>query len=270
MDPTIEEDGLTIPEVGKWARRKYHFLGRYLDLFSTGMKNKWPERHYLDLFASAGLARLRDSGEIVYSSAMLAARVKDSFTGIHCCEQDARLAEALSARLARLRSTSTYRVLRGDANARIQELLAAIPAQRALSIAFVDPFGLHFDFKTAEALATRRCDLIVLLADNMDALRNWARYYLNNLDSPLDRFLGEPGWRELFAAQGSGLAARLRDRYVERLQSLDYKHFGFQRVENSNKSDIYTLLFASRSDVGLRFWNAAASKDEGGQQKLPW
>ena len=62
MSIKASEDGLIIPEVGQWAKRKYHFLHRYLDIFATGMKNKWRRRIYVDLFAGAGFARLRNSG----------------------------------------------------------------------------------------------------------------------------------------------------------------------------------------------------------------
>jgi len=57
----VVDDGLYMSEVGRWSKRKYHFLGNYLNMFSTGMKNKWPERHYVDLFS--GPVRIR-SGEV--------------------------------------------------------------------------------------------------------------------------------------------------------------------------------------------------------------
>lgn len=85
-------------------------------------------------------------------------------------------------------------VVCGDANEHISHLLDRVPPKDALCVAFADPFGLHLDFSTVRHIADRRCDLIILLADNMDALRNWATYYDDNPDSTLDRFMGEPGW----------------------------------------------------------------------------
>jgi hypothetical protein len=109
----------------------------------------------------------------------------------------------------------------------------------------------------------------VLLADNMDALRNWATYYVNDPASTLDRFMGEPGWRDVLAQSSNDRQAeRLRTHYCKRLESLGYKHFGFERVQNTMGRDIYTLVYASRHPRGLDFWQKAQSVDEGGQLRM--
>src|SRR5690606_29333755 len=128
--------------------------------------------------------------EILLGSTALAASVRDPFTGIHACEGDGEKSAALSLRLRRAQFPERCRVLGGDANARIRDLIAPIPKRGALCITFADPYGLHLDFATVEALADHRSDLIILLADNMDALRNWAAYYYDRPDSSLDRFMG--------------------------------------------------------------------------------
>lgn len=264
-----DDDGFAIPVVGRWAKRKYHFLSRYLAMFSTGMKNKWPERHYIDLFASAGIARLRDSGELVESSALLAAGVPDSFSWLHLCERDFQLVQALESRLRARGVVDRCSIVHGDVNERIDDLLSGVPRTGALSVAFADPFGLHLDFETVRKVAERRCDLIILMADNMDALRNWAKYYMENPSSTLDRFMGESGWRQLLSDTAMDRQAEaLRTRYCERLKELGYSHFAWERVANSRGRDIYTLLYASRSSVGLKFWREAAKVDEGGQRQL--
>jgi len=147
--------------------------------------------------------------------------------------------------------------------------LEGIPAQGALSVAFADPYGLHLDYETVRTIAAKRCDLIILLADNMDALRNWATYYMNNPKSSLDRFMGEPGWRDILEkASSDRMAQALRERYEDRLRALGYEYFAHERVRNSKGTKLYTLVFASAHPTGLRFWRAAAAVDEGGQRKL--
>lgn len=269
MPESSNDDGLLTPEIGRWGKRKYHFLKRYLELFSTGMKNRWPQRYYLDLFASAGMARVRDSDEIVYTSALLAATMRDPFTRLVLCERDPLRVGALRERLTRFDLPNEPVVIAGDANQRIPDLLALIPSRDALTVTFADPFGLHLDFETVRAIAGHRSDLIVLLPDKMDALRNWAKYYYDNPDSNLDRFMGESGWREILTESTKGTAAeRLRDRYLERLRTLGYAHFGQERVSNDRGNEIYLLIFASRHSRGLDFWNKAKSVDETGQRSL--
>lgn len=58
--PPPDDDGLIIPEVGEWSRDKHHFLRRYIHAFTTAMKDKgWSGLHYIDLFAGAGMERIK-------------------------------------------------------------------------------------------------------------------------------------------------------------------------------------------------------------------
>lgn len=267
MEHPICDDGLLIPEIGRWGKAKYHFLRRYLELFSTGMKNHWSKRYYIDLFAAAGIARVRGTSELVATSAIVAAQVKDRFSRLVLCEKDPERAEALAKRLENFPQPQEPIVVCGDANDRVHELVSHVPVNRSLAVTFADPFGLHLDFEAIRAVAERRSDLIVLLPDRMDALRNWATYYLDNPESNLDRFMGESGWRDVLAEATTNMAAqRLRDRYIERLQTLGYEHFGYERIKNNHGAEIYVLVFASKHRRGLDFWEKAKSVDEGGQR----
>ncbi|GAH89614.1 unnamed protein product, partial [marine sediment metagenome] len=45
-------DGLDIRCVGGWAKHKYFYIKRYIEIFSTSMKDKWDGNlYYIDLFA---------------------------------------------------------------------------------------------------------------------------------------------------------------------------------------------------------------------------
>lgn len=265
----LQDDGLVIPEVGYWAKRKYHFLKRYLDLLSTGMKNRWKHRIYIDLFSGAGYAKYSGTKTIVPTSSLLAATTKTPFTFMHLCERDSAKCNALKVRIDRHSNGAKYKIHEGDANTCVDDILNGVPIRDSLSIAFVDPFGLHFDFESARKLSQRKVDLIVLLADNMDAMRNWKAYYESNPQSSLDRFIGEPGWREAFNSTPTDkLAEQFRNRYKDQLSTLGYRFFETLQVQNSHDRDIYTLLFASEHQKGLEFWDMAKSVDESGQTSL--
>ncbi|MBK7403110.1 MAG: three-Cys-motif partner protein TcmP [Phycisphaerales bacterium] len=128
------------------------------DVLDGHGKTSRPERHYIDLFASAGLARVRDSGEVVESSALIAASVPDAFTCLHLCERDPALALALQNRLDARGAQVRSRVVVGDVNQKIDEVLGAVPSQHALSVAFADPYGLHLDFETVRWQRPPSCD----------------------------------------------------------------------------------------------------------------
>src|SRR6266566_6808642 len=48
---TTASDGLPARCVGQWSKDKCYYIGRYAAIFSAGMKDKFPKRDYIDLFA---------------------------------------------------------------------------------------------------------------------------------------------------------------------------------------------------------------------------
>ena len=58
------DDGLTTPEIGIWGIEKYRLISCYAAMFSKTMANKWDCIVYLDLFAGAGRARIKENNKI--------------------------------------------------------------------------------------------------------------------------------------------------------------------------------------------------------------
>jgi three-Cys-motif partner protein len=145
---------------------------------------------------------------------------------------------------------------------------------RSLTLAFIDPEGLDARFETIQRLTSNRAvDLLILFPDAMDISRNVERYYLPNRQSKLDEFLGpRSGWRDEWQALGNVEGERAREFfakiYMNQLKTqLGYKQFG-QRVMKWDRGPLYRLIYASRSEVGLKFWHEVLKKDVGGQREL--
>ena len=77
--PELEDDGLITPEVGDWSEDKYRLVALYSKMFATAMKDKWDCRVYIDLFAGAGRARIRNTARIIPASPLLALSIPDQF-----------------------------------------------------------------------------------------------------------------------------------------------------------------------------------------------
>jgi three-Cys-motif partner protein len=266
--PPPEDDGLCAPEVGEWSRDKHHFLRRYLDAFTESMKGKqWSSLHYIDLFAGAGLERLRDSGELEWGSPLIAAQVPHPFARLHLCELNREKYEALSQRLTRFSLPHPPQVLFGDANIRVGEVVAAIP-QGSLSVAFLDPYGLHCHFSTLKALAEKRVDLIVFFPDHLDAMRNW-KFYEAQPNSNMDQVLG-PGvdWlSNVLKAPKSKWAERLRGLYEKQIRTLGYSEFEYERI-SAKRHPLYRLIFCSRDKAATRIWRGISKKKPDGQYSI--
>jgi len=265
--PPPQNDGLCIPEVGEHSKYKHHFIRRYIDVFTTAMKDKgWAGLHYIDLFAGAGVERLRTSRKLDWGSPLIAAQAPHPFTKLHLCEEVAQKHSALKTRVKQFRPDS--QVLNGDAKEKIFDIIADIP-ESTLSLAFLDPYGLHVGLEILKVLAKKRTDLIIFFPDRLDALRNWAAYYLNNPDSNLDYCLG-PGvdWRtRLNNAPAHHHAELLRDMYIEQIQAqLGYTEFDYERIKTLKGNPIYYLIFCSRSPTATHLWRQIVEKKPDGQR----
>lgn len=263
--PKPEDDGLIIPEVGEWSRHKHHFLLRYVDAFTTAMRKKgWRGLHYIDIFAGAGIERDRATLELSWGSPMIATYA--GFDGLHLCESNADKHGALDARVQRASNSKVLQVLRGDANERVHEIMAAIP-DRSLSLAFLDPYGLHLEFNTLKTLSAKRADLIIFFPDRLDFLRNTVKYYFENPHSNLDRAMGSGAdWRKVWNETPDGRKAEaMRSLYCDQIRTLGYAHFDFEGIPSEGRR-LYWLIFCSKHKAGARIWRNTAEKKPSGQR----
>lgn len=262
--PQPEDDGLIIPAVGPQSAEKHYFLKHYINAFTTSMKGKW-SLHFIDLFAGSGIERLRGSSKLQWGSPMLAVRAPKPFDGLHLCELNREKYEALKVRIGHHRPDA--QILNGDANQLRVEIAKAIP-RRALSLAFLDPYGLQLDFATLELLADLRADLIIFFPDRLDILRNWKQYYYDKPNSNLDRYLGlDSGWRTMLDATPPGQCREaLKKLYRTRLRErLRYPIVEHERIPTAGRP-LYYLVFCSRSDLGAKFWKDITRKKPDGQR----
>lgn len=261
-----KDDGLLIPEVGEWSKDKHFFLMHYVNAFTTAMKGKqWSGLHYIDLFAGAGIERLKTSKKLDWGSPLIAAQVRYQFTRLHLCERDKEKFNALQSRIKRYRPDT--QLLNGDSNKKIYDILEEIPA-RSLSVAFLDPYGLHLDFKTLKALAQKRVDLILFFPDHLDVLRNWETYYWDNLSSPLDTCLGKgANWREILEqCPRDQIVEKLRYLYEQQLRTLGYTEFEYERISRNDGHPLYRLIFCAQHTVASKIWRGISRKKPDGQR----
>ncbi|HUT90476.1 MAG TPA: three-Cys-motif partner protein TcmP [Thermoguttaceae bacterium] len=269
------DDGLPVwEEAGAWTTEKLRFWHRYLETTTTAMVGNpcWPGGVvYVDLFVGAGVCRLKDSGKRIPGSVLIAAHTAKPFARIIACEAAPELAQACRARLNNTLVGNRCDVLTGDCNQCIQDIVKLIP-KRSLTLSFVDPKGLDAKFSTIAKLGERRrADLVVLFADAYDIARNVEQHYRHDRDSKLDQVLGpDSRWRErldqLPSSSGANKRKLFRLIYEEQLR----KHLGYLYIRHkaikSPNGPIYTLVYASKHKLGLKFWDEAIKKEASGQR----
>jgi three-Cys-motif partner protein len=260
----IEDDGLIAPEVGPWSDIKYKLIGKYADIFNSGMKNIIPQRIYIDLFSGAGYAKVKDTNRIIFTSALISLSLPNPFTKYIFSEFDNEKMEALKLRVRKHFPEKYDQVIfiQGDSNENIEEIKSYIPEynfnNKVLTFCFVDPFSLNLHFKTISSLGERRVDFLILMALQMDGKRNLEKY-LDDNNNKIKLFIDECNWREQFLSNGysaSDFTKFLSDKYDERMKLLGYieppeKH----RIQAySTHLPLYYLAFYSKHERGNEFW----------------
>jgi three-Cys-motif partner protein len=262
----LSEDGLIVPEVGAWAEDKHRLVGLYASLFSSGMKDKWDNRIYLELYAGAGYARIRESGKLIAGSPLHALLLKDPFDKYVFCEEKPDKLSALKLRVARHAPSPAVAYVEGKCDLRVREILAEIPRAKTgntvLTLCFVDPFDIGIKFETIRRLAENRfIDFLITLALGMDANRNY-EHYVREDASKIDDFLGSNTWRQRWAvAQWDAVKFTrfLTDEFAKSMSALGYippPFYTMKEVRSYEKNlRLYRLALFSRNERAYKFWD---------------
>jgi three-Cys-motif partner protein len=261
---SVPDDGLLTNPIGPWAEDKYRYVGMYAEMFSTGMKNRWPRRLYLDLFSGPGYSRLRDTGRIVLGSPMITLDLPDPFDGYVFTEENSNALDSLRTRVARDHPQANVTYIPGDANSAINRILNVISAGRSektLSFCFLDPYKLNIYFETVRRIADgRSVDFLILLALYVDANRNVQSYVEEN-NRTIDQFLGDKTWRTRWKEaerEGESIVPFLANEYSSAMSRIGYLPMAIQDMVKVRTYDkrlpLYYLAFFSKHQKGLEFW----------------
>jgi len=262
----VADDGLRVAEVNAWTEDKYRHFGMYADIFSTGMKNLWDQRVYLDLFAGPGHTVFKENRRRVLGSPLIALRVPHPFDKYIFCEENPDKLESLRHRANLMAPTANIEFVHGDANSKADELATLIPPysrdNKVLAFCFVDPFDIGIHFETIRVLSSgRSMDFLILLALAMDANRNIDTYRKPG-NRKMDRFLGDSAWRPRWVEaenRGTSPIRFLAEEYAAAMSRIGYPFGGLDRVlpvrTRENNMLLYYLAFFSRHAKGYKFWD---------------
>jgi three-Cys-motif partner protein len=256
-----EADGLKTTPIGRWALDKYRLVSLYCQLFSTGMKDKWPNRIYTDLYAGSGFSEIEGTNLRYFGSPLLALAVANPFNRYVLCEQDDFSLQALRKRVDRLFPHADVRFVPGDCNERIGEITEKIPREPGvLSFCFVDPFDLSIKFSTIRRMAVFRTDFLFVLALHMDANRNVSNYTRSD-NHKIDDFLGLSDWRikwqeaELRGISFARFLAELFSKQMETLRYLPVPFYRMKQIRSDENLPLYHLALFSRHQRAYLYWD---------------
>lgn len=204
---------------GDWTEAKLEIISRYAKSFQTALKYQKFETWYLDPFAGSGErtqtlvtggllegSPIEEKRVTFEGSARRALNIEPAFHHYRFADTKPAHAEALTA-LAKEYPERDIQVWLGDGNDAIRQITSAAPwissrdGWRQRGIVFLDPYGMNVSWDTLRHVAeTKRLDVWFLFAGK--AVRQQLGPSLDRVDegkaAALDRFFGQPDWREEF------------------------------------------------------------------------
>jgi three-Cys-motif partner protein len=262
---TVNDDGLKLPDpVGSWSEKKYSLMGGYCEIFNAGIKNKFTNRVFIDLFAGAGYAPIKGKGKILKSSSLIALSIPTPFTKYIFCEMDKEKLTALEIRARREHPEKDMIFIPGDSNQTISTVINEIKklGLSTISFSFVDPFSLNLHFETIEKLSkVGRIDFLILLALMMNANRN-VHNFIDEESKVIDLFIKKSNWRETFLngeTRREDFIKFIADVYDQNMLELGYKvkNEGLKPKVDADEYNLslYYLAFYSKSPLGNKFFS---------------
>lgn len=260
----VESDEYFTPEVREWSLEKYRLVGSYCDIFTSGMKTKWDQLVYIDLFAGAGHAKIIETGKTYLSSALIAMSIPNPFSKYILCEQDPARFDSLKRRVEKSFSHHNVSFICGDSNQIVDQVYKQIPkfgkGNTLLPFCFVDPFSLNLHFNTIEKLGGKiLMDFLILQALHMDGNRNMTKY-LKDENDKIAMYLGNTGWRDDFTGQcnqySKNFVKFLADQYQAKMKKLGYiPEKQMHQIRSNDKNlPLYYLSFYSKHPRGIDFF----------------
>lgn len=256
---------LHLPEIGSWGEEKYQLVRCYAQIFASSMKDKWQCRVYIDLFAGAGKAKIKESGKIVDGSPLIALSVENPFDRYIFCDHDPLNIVALTDRVKTDYPDMDTHFVHGDANDSVDKILSLIPSFspsfKVLAFCFVDPFKIdNLKFETLKRLSAKYMDFLVLIPTGMDARRN-VSYYMKPESKKVDEFIGRSNWRNEWPQaemRGENFGLFFMKQFCTSMDEIGYKYTTAAdavdiRLPEKNIS-LYHLAFFSKHPLAHKFW----------------
>ena len=273
------EDHSPLRCVGFWAKDKLYYLERYMEVFNASMKDKWPKRAYIELFAGPGFGIVRDSGQIIKGSPLLAIEQSIPFGHYIFVDINTGALSALEKRAKQLRPGSNIRFISGDCNSTINEIRTSIDSSY-LVLTFIDPTSMQAKFSTIQNLTQGlRMDLIINFP--LQAINRSYTYALQGYDQKYDDFFGTNEWKPILKGYSDfrSIGARLLDLYKNQLRSIGYGQIndltdgetsetGEILVRGPKNIPLYYLVFAGKHKIAYKFWGEIQKIRANSQRRL--
>lgn len=259
----LQDDGLLVREIGSHTLDKLAILRCYLPAFAKACRGA-REWYFVDGFSGPGINRLRDTGNLLHGSPLIALHTEPPFTKCIFVDLGGPESAALTQRVAGFGDRAS--VHREDVNAELTRLIEEHVPAWAPCLVLLDPEGTELQWATVASIASlkdrrRKPEVLILLPTHMGFLR-MLPVDTDEAIQPekLTAMFGTDGWRDIWRAKREAKINKQQaiDRYVElyaeQLRRLGYAGVLSRLIRTRGKlgKPMYHLVFATEHEAGLR------------------
>lgn len=192
---------------GNWTIQKLDILKRYLSFYVQALKGTPYKLIYIDAFAGSGRCniKLRGNSQLIPGSANIALDTDPSFKEFFFIEKKSKHVKQLRELLSTHINGSAAKIIQGDAEHLMQDVLDSQNWSNTRGVLFLDPYGLQCDWEMVQAITkTKALDVFFLVS--LSGIYRQATNNLRNADSDkreaVSRFLGTSEWQKsLYVSQ---------------------------------------------------------------------
>jgi len=256
------EDGFIARCTSSWASIKHKIIKDYCYMITSGMRNKFKEINYIDIFAGPGIYFNKSNGGENEGSPLIAS--KHNFHNTIIVDLNADNINALENRLRECKSKLYY--FKDDVN-KVAKEINYIISQYSLSFCFVDPNNMgELAFDTLNEISkNKKVDFLINFPYGTDYRRSFKHSMSEHSDNKnIDRFFGTDKWRDIekkLADRDEIFRANaLIDLYINQLESIGYfktgkneRHQYIFPIHNTRRGLLYYLIFVSKNPRGYDF-----------------
>ena len=238
--PDDPSQDVKLDELGPWSRCKHAILHDYMTEYAKILAGQSRFKLvYIDAFCGAGVAVTKDTGELISGSPLLALNIRPKFHHYHFIDTDGRKTDELKRQVG---NETNVTVHRGDCNEVLLNLLPTLTYEGYWrAVCFLDPYGLHLDWKVMELAGKMKTTEIFLNFPILDMNRNVLRKDQSKTRSDqaarMTAFWGDESWREA-AFSTKGRCSRRSQTRPRMSNSPRHSVNGFRKLPASSSSPL--------------------------------
>jgi three-Cys-motif partner protein len=257
----VGPDGLPARVVKAHNAHKKHYIERYTEVVAATMSGKWRNLAYIDTYCGPGLCWVKDTGEWVEGSPMIALRTVPSFTNFAFVDNDSLCVEALEKRAAAIGARPQIRCADSNTPETIDWIRSVIPGTYTLALALLDPQGCTLEPSAIEALTSgRKMDLMINLP-----LHGLYRNLAAGNFAVVERVLGPDYPR----CPPNEWRYAVREHFKDMLSVLGYDYSSSKEVRGEKtRTPIYDFVMASRHPLGKKLFEGVTKHTAHGQMSM--